>query len=237
MSQIRFCYPCKIQTGANVPAGTNSKGVPNSARRRVNGVIKPVCDTHALSLEVIRAEVAGVSDKTAEIGRRTTSARQSAETALIERAADAERDAEDLARAERAAAQYLTPAILRAFSRAAGRRAFVDTERSAARDEMVDRFVEYVAARVIRFEPPNVDKIVGAVCALNTSERSARRVVRLDATVSDAPDAPTLGALIEDVPAERVAWRVAGRTISRAEMVALATAHGATDVLERLGAA
>lgn len=179
-----YCAPCKAQTPAVL--------VLTQTARRVEGRKIFVCPAHAGTLDALRTSVAGVSDRTAEIGRRTTAARQTAEAAVWETtqddaAATAEAYAAARPAAERHAAQYLTGEIFERFERAA-RRGACQTERDALCDTMVFGFVSRVADRIMRWEPVCVETVVRTLVLSNTSERARRADLSFDAVNGGTED-------------------------------------------------
>ena len=207
-----YCAPCKAQTPSVL--------VLTQKARRVEGRKIFLCPAHYGVVAEIRTAVAGVSDRTAEIGRRTTSARQSAEGALwdVTQTQAAERtEVYGVARpaAERHAAQYLTGEIFARFERAA-RKGASETERDALVDEMIFGFVSRVADRVMRFEPVCVETVCRSLTMSNTSERARRTVLSFDAVnggTEDRDGVTLLDGLADDVdPAERAACVEIART-------------------------
>lgn len=209
-----YCLPCKTQTPPVMRL--------TQRKRRIAGKETWLCEDHIGALDGIRTAVAGVSDRTADIGRRTTAARQAAETDILttstdQAASDAAAYAVARPAAERHAAQYLTGEIFTRFERAA-RRGRSETERDALVDEMIFGFVSRVADRVMRWEPVCVETVCRSLTMSNTSERARRADLSFDAVnggTEDRDGVTLLDGLADDCdPAERAACVEIARTFA-----------------------
>lgn len=217
MSEIysRKCYVC-AEHGVSTPAGPNSKGVPNSARRRIGGVIRPVCPEHGSALRVARADVAGNGAAT-----RQDAEREMVTAGLAVAAGLAERETV-LTDAYTVAAGFLTLDIMRTFERASRRHGY-GTLADAAEREMVETFLRRIAERVQRFEPvSDPARLAQGLTRVNVSERRHAVNVRGDVRTDDG-NGPTFGENVADGPmlGETFAARVAGRTIGAEQMARL----------------
>jgi hypothetical protein len=207
---VRYCHPCK-SAGTRTRCGLGKSGIHFDRRSRCEGAIVNVCDFHGDALDVLRAEVSGISDKSAPIGQRTTSVRQSAEGALFDigaaTVAAGKREALETSRAR--ALDMITPDMLAKIVRASrfGKgQTFIadDMMRDARYDAIMDALVRRLGDRAFRGEEIDIDAVIMVALFSNTSERARKVDLRLDARGSSydmgtGADAPTLGAILTTV--------------------------------------
>lgn len=242
-SPARYCHPCKAE-GIQTLCGLNTAGTAHTMRGRIGGgttatvqrdgkttdnagKIVNLCDRHGDTVTVARALVSGEGH----------AARQAAECVVFV-AEQAHRLADrigDLTAARDRALMMITPdlyaKIVKASRYGKGQTTIgSDLDRDARYDMIMDDLVKRLGARSFRGDVVDVARVVEVACFGNTSAARTGETVhaRLEQPVGDAGS--TLGTVLADTVGtadDSTGWRIAGMTVSQADMADLIAAYPA----------